>query len=231
MPRGLTLLIDADDTLWENNIYFEKVIASFCELLEVRGREREAARRTLNAIERVRTKANGYGVKNFQASLGQTCAQMLAGEDHTRELEQVADLCAALARQPPTLLPGVADTLRELAGRHRLILFTKGDIDDQLGKVQRSGLGGLLHQIDVVREKDVETYRDAVARHGISPTRAWMIGNSPRSDIMPALEAGLGAVFIPHESTWELELGEVPADGEHDRLLILDRFAELLKHF
>jgi putative hydrolase of the HAD superfamily len=139
-------------------------------------------------------------------------------------------LCAALGRQSPVLLPGVAGTLRELAGRHRLILFTKGDIDDQLAKVQRSGIRTYLHQIDVVREKDVDTYRDAVARHGITPRQAWMIGNSPRSDILPAIEAGLGAVFIPHANTWELEHDELPSGG-HARLLVLDRFSDLLEHF
>jgi putative hydrolase of the HAD superfamily len=138
-------------------------------------------------------------------------------------------LCADMARQALTLLPEVADTVRELAGRHRTILFTKGDLDDQVDKLQRSGLTRYLHRVDVVREKDADAYRQAITRHGLRPRRSWMIGNSPRSDVLPALEAGLGAVFIPHDATWELEQDEVPAP--HGRLLVLSRFADLLQHF
>ncbi|MBI2834483.1 MAG: HAD family hydrolase [Acidobacteria bacterium] len=230
MRRGQTLLIDADDTLWENNIYFEEVIQSFCELIEARGRTREAARRTLTAIERERTKSSGYGIRNFQTSLTHACAELLGPADHLAELDLLRELCAALWRRPVTLLPGVPETLAELSGRHRLILFTKGDLDDQQLKLQRSGLRSLFHQVDVVREKDVRAYQDAIARHGIRHAAGWMIGNSPRSDVVPALESGLGVVFIPHHATWELEHDEVP--GSHDgRLLVLERFDELTNHF
>jgi putative hydrolase of the HAD superfamily len=125
-----------------------------------------------------------------------------------------------------TLLPGVAATLRALGARHRVVLMTKGDRDDQLGKLQRSGLGHLLHDVDVVREKDADTYRDALRRHGARAELSWMVGNSPRSDILPALEAGLGAVYVPHDVTWSLELSELP-DGGHPRLIVLRRFEEL----
>jgi putative hydrolase of the HAD superfamily len=228
--KGLTLLLDADDTLWENNIYFEDVVSAFCELIEARGHARELARQTLNAIERVRTKTTGYGIRNFQASLCEACAELLGPIEHERELALLSELCAGLARQPPVVIEGVEETLAELAGRHRLILFTKGDLDDQLHKVQRSGLRRHLHQIDVVREKDADAYRDAVMRHGIRSQAAWMIGNSPKSDVLPALEAGLGAVFIPHHATWELEQGEVVQPAE-SRLIVIERFAELIKYF
>jgi putative hydrolase of the HAD superfamily len=232
MHRGLTLLVDADDTLWENNIYFERVVEAYCRLVEARGHAREVARDTLHAIERVRTKTDGYGVRNFHASLRQACVQLLGPDDHRGELETLAKLCSALSWEPPTLLPGVRETLEELSGRHRLILFTKGDLDDQHLKVQRSGLRRYLHEIDIVREKDVATYRDAIGRHGIRPAAAWMIGNSPKSDVRPALHAGLGAVFIPHPVTWELEIEEVPhPDTAAGRLLVLERFAELTQHF
>jgi putative hydrolase of the HAD superfamily len=230
MRRGQTLFIDADDTLWENNIYFERVIQRFCELMEARGHSRDDARRTLNCIERERTKKNGYGVKNFHGSLCEACIQLLSAGTHDRELETVAELCADLARQAVSVLPGVEETLCELSGRHRVILFTKGDLDDQVGKVQRSGLGRYLHRVDVVREKDPDAYLDAVSRHGVRREAAWMIGNSPRSDVVPALEAGLGAVFIPHPATWELELADVPR-GDEGRLLVLDRFDQLTSHF
>jgi putative hydrolase of the HAD superfamily len=230
MTRGRTLLIDADDTLWENNIYFEEVIAAYCELMEAYGHARELARATLTEIERVRTRINGYGIKNFKGSLCQACARLLDSTQRAEALALVDQLCAELARREPIVLPDVVETLRELAGRHRLILFTKGDLDDQLYKLQRSGLGRYIHQVDVVREKDAEAYADAVNRHGIRPSAAWMVGNSPKSDILPALEAGLGAVFIPHHATWELEQDEVPGDAQ-GRLLVLQRFGDLVEFF
>ena len=124
----------------------------------------------------------------------------------------------------------MAATLRSLAGRHRVVLVTKGDGDDQLGKVARSGLRRHLHQVDVVPEKDVVAYGDILRRHGASPERSWMIGNSPKSDILPALQAGLGAVFVPHPATWTLELADLPAPHT-PRYLELERFSDLLQRF
>lgn len=230
MRKPQTLLIDADDTLWENNIYFEGVIDAYCGLMEARGHPRAEARAALTAIERVRTRINGYGIKNFRASLRLACGELMAAADHERELGMLDEWCASLTRQSLALLPGVLDTVQELSGRHRLILFTKGDLDDQIDKVQRSGLRRYLHQIDVVREKDVDSYRDAVIRHGARLDRTWMIGNSPRSDIRPAVDAGLGAVFIPHHATWELELDETQI-APAPRLLVLERFDQLTKYF
>ncbi len=230
MRKNQTLLIDADDTLWENNIYFEEVIGAYCALIEARGLSRDAARTALNAIERVRTRMNGYGIKNFRASLKLACEQLLDAAHHDHAVGAVDEWCAKLARRSLTLLPGVVETVRELSGRHRLILFTKGDLDDQVDKVQRSGLRPYLHQVDVVREKDVDSYRDAMLRHGFRPERTWMIGNSPRSDVRPALEAGLGAVFIPHHATWELELDDIELQPG-PRLLVLERFDQLTRHF
>jgi putative hydrolase of the HAD superfamily len=229
--HGLTLLVDADDTLWENNIYFEEVIDAFCGLIEARGGSREQARDALYAIERVRTRTNGYGIKNFQGSLCHACRDLL-GDDHAPEVTALEELCAALARRGIDILPAVEETLRELSGRHRMILFTKGDLDDQLHKVQRSGLSRFFHRVDVVREKDTESYIDAALRHGFRTEAAWMVGNSPKSDILPALEAGLGAVFIPHDRTWELERSELPAaESLAGRLLVLERFGDLTSHF
>jgi putative hydrolase of the HAD superfamily len=230
VKRGLTLLLDADDTLWENNIHFERVVDAFCDLLALRGHERSAVRQALLAVERERTRINGYGVRSFRQSLAATCEALLGDGSHAEESRVLDALCWELARMAVTILPGVRETLRELAGRHRLILFTKGDLDDQLGKLQRSGLFTYVHSVDVVREKNVEAYRDALRRHGIRPSSAWMIGNSPRSDILPALAAELGAVFIPHSATWVLEHDELP-DPPPPRLLRLNRFEELREHF
>jgi putative hydrolase of the HAD superfamily len=223
---ALTLFVDADDTLWENNVYFEAVIAEYCRALERRGVSAAIARETLLAVERRRTRVHGYGVDNFTQGLGEAC-RTLIGEASDVEVRTLVTLARGIRRQRLEVAPGAAETLRELAGRHRVILLTKGDRDDQLDKLQRSGLGRYFHRVDVVKEKDAAAYSNALARHGAQADDAWMIGNSPRSDVLPALEAGLGAVYIPHAATWSLEL---PAPGT-PRYFVVRTFAALTDHF
>jgi putative hydrolase of the HAD superfamily len=229
--RGLTLLIDADDTLWENNIYFDEVVSQYVAFVERHGGRAEDARAKLLEIERERTKRFGYGVDNFRLSLKAACEHLLDGRAYQDEVTVIDELCSGLRRRAILLLPGVDDTLRDLASRHRLILVTKGDHDDQLAKVTRSGLRSRFHEVDVVAEKDAPTYRELVRRHGLDPARTWMIGNSPKSDINPALAAGLNAVFIPHGQTWILEHEEVAPASPPQHLLVVERFAELREHF
>jgi putative hydrolase of the HAD superfamily len=229
-PRGYTLFVDADDTLWESNIYFDAVVAEYVGMVAAHGRAPGEAHSRLMDIERVRTKRFGYGIGNFQSSIELACQELLEGRDWSSEAGRIKELCTGLRRRAPPMLPGVADTLRALAGRHRIVLFTKGNSDDQLAKVARSGLRGLMHQVDVVAEKDADTYADALRRHGADGRRTWMIGNSPKSDVIPALETGMGAVFIPHHATWMLERCDLP-DPAHPRLLIVERFADLTDHF
>lgn len=228
-PPGLTLFIDADDTLWENNVYFEAVVREYCTLLEAEGVDPDTARRTLLDIERVRTKAHGYGIANFNQSLREACRR-LAGERADGLIREIDEHCAGIRRRDMELIDGVEHTLAALAGRHRLVLFTKGDEADQRDKVARSGLARWFQAVDVVKEKHPEAYREALARHGVAGEASWMVGNSPRSDVTPALAAGLGAVFVPHPATWVLELDPLP-DGPHDRLLVLDRFDQLTEWF
>src|SRR6202051_3411629 len=126
-------------------------------------------------------------------------------------------------------MDGVPETLAYLAERHRLILFTKGEAAEQAAKVERSGLQIHFEAIEIVPEKDVATYRMLVNRHHVVKSHGWMVGNSPRSDINPALEAGLNAVFIPHSATWEMEHEEVRSGA--GRLLIVRQFSDLREHF
>ena len=226
--RGLTLFVDADDTLWENNIYFEAVVADYLALAQRHGCPPERARARLIEVERERVGRFGYGISNFQASLELASRSVVAAT--AVDTAPIAGLCASLRRRAGTHLAEVAATLRSLAGRHRVVLVTKVDGDDQMGKVARSGLRRHLHQVDIVPEKDVAAYRDLLRRHGADPGRSWMIGNSPKSDILPALAAGLGAVFVPHPATWSLELADLP-DPHTDRYIVLDRFPELLDRF
>jgi putative hydrolase of the HAD superfamily len=224
-----TILIDADDTLWENNVYFERTIEEFLTLLEPFGYPREYARHILNETERRNIRQHGYGVRSFGRSLEETYMKLAGHLAERNTIENIHHRVDELERTPPNVLDGVIETLDYLSERHRLILFTKGESAEQAGKVERSGLQIHFDAIEIVAEKDVATYRALVNRHHVVKSRGWMVGNSPRSDINPALEAGLNAVFIPHRATWELEHEEVhPGAG---RLLILTCFRDLREHF
>lgn len=224
-----TLLIDADDTLWENNVFFEKAIERFVTLLEPLGFSREYVRRILNDTERRNIRQHGYGVRSFARSLEETYRNLAGQLARPETLAGIAELAGELEKVPPKILDGVPETLAYLKARHRLILLTKGETAEQSGKVERSGLGSFFEAVEIVGEKDVELYRSLVERFRVVKSRGWMIGNSPRSDINPALAAGLNAVFIPHRATWELEHAEV--DSGPGRLLILPSFRELRHHF
>lgn len=227
--RRNTLLIDADDTLWENNVFFEKLIEDFITLVEPCGYSRAYIRHILNETERKNIRQYGYGVRSFGRSLEETYLK-LADQDVKREvLAEIHKRVVELERTPPKILDGVPETLAYLTNRHRLILFTKGEPAEQAAKVERSGLQGFFEAIEIVAEKDAKTYTLLVNKHKIVKTQGWMIGNSPRSDINPAMQAGLNAVYIPHSNTWQLEHEPVVAGS--GKLVILPTFRELRNHF
>ncbi len=228
MPRQ-TLLIDADDTLWENNVFFEKTIEDFISLVEPFGYARDYARRILNETERRNIRQHGYGVRSFGRSLEETYLKLAGHMAQRKTVAEVERMVGELERTPPHILDGVPDTLAYLSSRHRLILFTKGEPAEQAAKVERSGLQGFFEAIEIVGEKDVTTYKTLVNHHHIVKSHGWMVGNSPRSDINPALQAGLNAVFIPHHATWELEHDELMSGT--GKLVILRTFRELRDHF
>jgi putative hydrolase of the HAD superfamily len=228
MPRE-TILIDADDTLWENNVFFERTIEQFLALIEPSSYPREYARHILNETERRNIRQHGYGVRSFGRSLEETYMK-LAGHLAERTTVEAIHRCVdELERTPPNILDGVVETLDYLSERHRLILFTKGEAAEQAAKVERSGLQIHFDAIEIVAEKDAATYRTLVNRHHVVKSHGWMVGNSPRSDINPALQAGLNAVFIPHPATWVLENEELQTGA--GRLLILSSFRDLRDHF
>jgi putative hydrolase of the HAD superfamily len=228
-PTRQFLLIDGDDTLWENNIYFEQAIEAFIDFLAHSSMTRAQVRAALNEVEHMNIKVHGYGSASFTRNLQQTYERLAERDIRPTDIDHVLQLGQRIASQPVTLLPDVAKTVGYLARRHDLMLLTKGHPEEQRLKIERSGLEALFTATAVVHEKAEDTYRAIVKERRLDPARTWMIGNSPRSDINPALKAGLNAVFIPHEHTWGLEKEEIAhADG---RLLILDRFAELPTHF
>jgi putative hydrolase of the HAD superfamily len=224
-----TILIDADDTLWENNIFFEKTIDHFVTQLEHLGYTREYIRHILNETERRNIRQHGYGVRSFRRSLEDTYMK-LAGNSARREMvKEIERMAAELEATPPHILDGVPETLAYLAKHHRLILLTKGEPAEQAAKVERSGLQSYFDAIEIVLEKTSEIYDRMIEQFKIVKSHGWMVGNSPRSDINPALQSGLNAVFIPHSSTWELEKAEV--ESGTGKLLILSTFREMRTHF
>lgn len=228
MPRH-TLLIDADDTLWENNIFFEKTIDNFIASLEHLGYTREYVRHILNETERRNIRQHGYGVRSFGRSLEETYLK-LAGNSAQRDMVKgIEQIVRELENTPPHVLDGVPETLAYLAKHHRLILLSKGEAAEQAAKVERSGLQSYFDAIEIVLEKDPETYGRVIDSFKIVKSHGWMIGNSPRSDINPALQSGLNAVFIPHPSTWQLEHAEL--ESGTGKLLIVSTFRELRAHF
>ncbi len=226
-----TLLIDADDTLWENNIYFERAIAKFISFLDHREHSPEAVRLILNDVERESIVKHGYGLYSFTHSLVETF-ERLSVDPVTPELhERIRSFAHQIADHPIEILPGVPETLQYLGERHRLILMTKGNFAEQSGKVERSGLKEYFVAVEIVAEKDESTYRTAISKYALPADSTWMVGNSPKSDINPALAAGLHAVFIPHGDTWILEHDEIATAPAAQRLLVVDRFSDLRKHF
>jgi putative hydrolase of the HAD superfamily len=227
IPPGQTLLIDADDTLWENNIYFERAIAAFTGYLNHQEYTPEQVRQTLNGVERETILAHGYGLGSFTQSLLTCFERLSAAPLNAEQKQQIRSFANAIAEQEIELLPLVAETLRELASRHRLILMTKGNHAEQADKLSRSGLASYFSAVEIVAEKDPASYRAVIHRHELTPHTSWMIGNSPKSDINPALEAGLHAVHLFHKDTWVLEHAELAAAPEGQHLIELDSFAKL----
>ena len=226
-----TLLVDADDTLWENNIYFERAIADFISFLNHRERSPAEIREILNDVERECIITHGYGLPSFTHSLVKTFEQ-LSIEPITPALhETIHGLARTIAEQPVRMLPRVAETLEYLRERHHLILVTKGNFPEQSEKVERSGLKGFFQGVEIVPEKNASTYETIIRQHRLAGERTWMVGNSPKSDINPALKAGLNAVFVPHDETWVLEHEELAEATPPARLLVLANFAELAKYF
>src|SRR6202165_4502851 len=220
-----TLLIDADDTLWENNIYYERAIANFISFLNHHEYPPEQVREVLNQVERESIVTHGYGLHSFAHSLMQTF-ERLAVEPLTPALhETINGFAHTIAGHPVELLLRVPETLQYLSELHHLILMTKGAVPEQTSKVERSGLKEYFSAVEIVSEKNVPTYRSVISRYDLLPDATWMIGNSPKSDINPALAAGLNAVFVPHGATWVLEHEEVAQAQPPNRLLIVGGFA------
>jgi putative hydrolase of the HAD superfamily len=224
MPINL-ICLDADDTLWHNETFFRRTFGRIAELLAPFAPAEEVQRR-LDETEHRNLPAYGYGAKGFILSMLETASD-LAGDD--LPAATVRDILAfgrELLAHPVEMLPGVEEALPKLAELGRLILVTKGDLHHQEAKLAASGIGHHFTGVEIVSDKRSETYSRIFARYGAAPRDALMAGNSMRSDILPALEAGAWAAFIPYELVWSHEAAEAPeGHPRYAELATLDELA------
>ncbi|WP_284264893.1 HAD family hydrolase [Roseicyclus amphidinii] len=214
VSRLTTIGFDADDTLWQNEAFFRLTQARFAELLADHAEAGQLHARLLEA-ERRNLGHYGYGIKGFMLSMIETAIEVTEGRVPATVIGEILSAGQEMLSHPIELLPHAGDVVERLASSHRLVLITKGDLLDQERKLAQSGLGEMFHAVEIVSDKTRATYERAFARHGDGPDRAMMVGNSMKSDVRPALEAGAFGVFVPHGLTWELEHAEAP-EG-HDR--------------
>jgi putative hydrolase of the HAD superfamily len=223
------LIFDADDTLWENNVIFERVVDDFIDWLAHPTLDRAAIRAILAEIEDANIVSHGYGSQVFLHSLADCFTRLMERPVGPAEQARFATFADAFRHHEVELIRDVAEVLAELGGRYALYLVTKGKPDEQQRKIDASGLAHHFRAIDIVPVKEPQTYREIVGRRGLDPATTWMIGNSPRSDIIAARAAGLRAVFVPHPNTWAHEHAELDPADPH--ILQLEAFGDLVKHF
>lgn len=208
-PKLTTIGFDADDTLWQNELFFRLTQERFAALLDGYADPDHLAAR-LEAAERRNLGRYGFGIKGFTLSMIETAIEVTEARVPAAVISEIIIAGQEMLRHPIELLPHARATVEALAGIYRLLLITKGDLLDQERKLAQSGLGDLFDGIEIVSDKQAAVYNEIFVRHGTRPGRAMMVGNSLKSDVIPALEAGAWAAWVPHALTWALETAEPP---------------------
>jgi putative hydrolase of the HAD superfamily len=230
MAAITTIGFDADDTLWQNEQFFRLTEDRFVALLGAHGQAAEISGKLLEA-ERRNLAFYGFGIKGFVLSMIETAIEITKGEVKASVIAEILAAGREMAAHPVETLPRARETLEALAGEYRLVLITKGDLFDQERKLAASGLGEFFDAVEIVSDKTAATYQRIFARHGDGAGRAMMVGNSLKSDILPALAAGAWAVHVPHELTWALEHAEEPVgEGRYRKLVDLGGLDALVGH-
>jgi putative hydrolase of the HAD superfamily len=228
-PPRATLLFDGDDTLWANNHHFELAIEQFTQLVAGGAWTEQACRDELDRVEEAAWHEGGAGKDAFGRNMREAAATIVSAD----RLDEVLPAVDAIIRAMPTtevrLIDGVAETIEALAARHTLGIVTRGDPAEQWAKIDGSGVARWFTHLEVVRDKDEATYRRLIGQWSLDPATTWMIGNSPRSDILPARAAGMRAVYVPNASTWRLEHAEL--DPGDPGVITLERIRDLLARF
>ena len=224
MPALTTIGFDADDTLWHNERFFQLTEARFREMLVDHADAELVSSRLLEA-ERRNLGHYGFGIKGFVLSMIETALDVTGDTASPAIVRQILDAGREMLEHPVEALPEAQETLAALTGSYRLVLITKGDLFDQERKLAASGLGDYFDAVEIVSDKTAATYARLFARHGDGPARAMMVGNSLKSDVLPALAAGSFGVHVPHELTWALEHAEAPKNAPRFRQV--DRLGEV----
>ena len=217
---------DADDTLWQNEQFYRLTERRLTELLAEHAEPGDVSRRLLEAEKR-NLEFYGFGIKGFTLSMIETAIEVTEGRAPAAVIQEILASGRELLRHPVETLPHVRETLAQLAGNYRIILITKGDLFDQERKLAQSGLGELFNAVEIVSDKNASTYQRVFSRHGDGPQRSMMVGNSLKSDVVPAIEAGSWGVYVPHDLTWSLEHVDEPADSPRFRRL--EHLGELMR--
>lgn len=219
MSRKITTIgFDADDTLWQNEQFFRMTQERFARLLADYAERDHLAERLL-AAERRNLGRYGFGIKGFTLSMIETAIQVTDARVPSAVIADILRAGQEMLEHPIELLPHARGAVERLAEDHRVVLITKGDLLDQERKLAQSGLGDLFDAVEIVSDKTGAIYRDIFLRHGDGAARAMMVGNSLRSDVIPAIEAGAWGVWVPHALTWEAERAEPPRDAVRFREL------------
>ncbi len=218
LPTLSAIGFDADDTLWQNEQFYLMTERRLTELLAEHAEPGDISRRLLEAEKR-NLEFYGFGIKGFTLSMIETAIEVTEGRAPAAVIQEILATGRELLRHPVETLPHVRETLEQLAGKYRIILITKGDLFDQERKLAQSGLGELFDAVEIVSDKNAATYQRLFSRHADGPGRSMMVGNSLKSDVVPAIEAGSWGVYVPHDLTWSLEHVDEPADSPRFRRL------------
>ena len=218
MPDLTTIGFDADDTLWHNETLFHMTQTRFAALLSDAADPAHLAER-LEAAERRNLGHYGFGVKGFMLSMIETAIEVTEGRVNPSVIAEIMQAGRDMLAHPVDLLPNVRATIAALAPDFRILIITKGDLLDQERKVAQSGLGDLVHGVEIVSHKTAAAYRSIFARHGDGAEQSMMVGNSLKSDVLPALDAGAWGIYVPHELTWALERAETPQNAARFRTI------------
>ena len=227
MNNSISMIgFDADDTLWQNEQFFRLTESRFAELLtdyaeagHLQDRLLEAEKRNLGHY--------GFGIKGFTLSMIETAVEVTDGRVPASVIGDILGMGREMLRHPVETLPHVRETLEALSGDFRLVMITKGDLFDQERKLAQSGLGDFFDAVEIVSDKSASTYDRVFSRHGDGAARSMMVGNSLKSDIAPAIEAGSWGFYVPHDLTWVLERIDEPA--QHPRYRKIEHLGELGK--
>lgn len=228
MMQPKVIGFDADDTLWVNENYFREAENQFCELLS-NFRSKESILQELYDVELDNLELYGFGIKGFMLSMTETASRVAGGGINTKLLRQILDIGKEMLDKPVELLDNVEEILQQLQGKYKLVLVTKGDLLDQQRKLEKSGLEPYFHHVEIMSDKKEVDYEKLVKHLDLTPDEFLMIGNSLRSDVLPVLNIGAHAIYVPYAITWQHE-NVHPDEYDENQFTEVKHLHDILDH-